>query len=62
MAPTRHSPASMSLTIGLSPVADIVPRLEPTEGFRTLGVYITPSGTYRQKVKVLRKQTETFRA
>jgi hypothetical protein len=52
----------MSLTIGLSPVADIVPRLEPTEGFRTLGVYITPSGTYRQKVKVLRKQTETFRA
>ena len=42
-------------------ILDVVPRLEPTQGFRTLGVYITPSGRYAEQVKVLRRYAEEFK-
>ncbi len=43
LATSRQSPGKLSLTTGYQTLKDVVPRLEPTEGFRTLGVYITPS-------------------
>jgi hypothetical protein len=58
----RQSPATMSLTTGVSPLADTVPRIEPTTCFRTLGVYITLSGNYRHQVKILCFQAEKFKS
>jgi len=44
------------MTTGYSTLPDFVPRIEPMHGFRTLGVYLTPSGQYSSQVKVLRRQ------
>jgi ribonuclease HI len=61
LATISQTPASLSLTTGTTALPDMVPRLEPTQGFRTLGVYLTPSGNYSRQVKVLRTYAETFR-
>jgi len=39
----------------------MVPRIEPTDGFRTLGVYLTPAGQYKKQVKILRAHAEMFK-
>ena len=62
LATTRQAPAALSLTAGLDIHSAVVPRLEPTEGFRTLGVYVTPSGQYTRQAKVLRAQAEQFKS
>ncbi|MFO0446277.1 MAG: hypothetical protein ACK51L_01300, partial [bacterium] len=61
LATARQSPAMMALHTGGNLIPDAVPRLEPTQGFRTLGVYITPSGRYAEQVKVLRRYAEEFK-
>jgi hypothetical protein len=61
LATARQSSAHMVLTTGYNMLQDIVPRIEPTMGYRTLGVYVTPSGTYTKQAKVLRGYAETFR-
>ena len=48
------------MTTGGNSIPDIVPRIEPTHGFCTLGVYVTPSGRYHTQVKVLRQYAEQF--
>jgi hypothetical protein len=61
LATISQTPASLSLTTGTTALPDLVPRLEPTQGFRTLGVYLTPSGNYSRQVKVRHTYGETFR-
>jgi hypothetical protein len=61
LATTHQAPATLSLTTGLDSQLAVVPRIEPTEGFRTLGVYVTPSGQYAYQARVFRAQTEQFR-
>jgi hypothetical protein len=61
LATASQSPASMSLTTGSDPLLELVPRKEPTAGFRTLGVYLTPSGQYRTQVNILCGHTEDFK-
>jgi len=60
LATSRQLPVSLSLTPGYSALQEIVPRLEPTQGFRTLGVYVTPTGNYATQAKVLRGYAERF--
>jgi hypothetical protein len=60
LATSRQLPASLSLTPGYNALKEIIPRLEPTQGFRKLGVYVTPSGNYATQAKVLRGYAERF--
>jgi hypothetical protein len=62
LAMNSQTSASMTLTTDMSSLQELVPRIEPTSGFRTLGVYVTPSGKFQQQVKVLRSHTESFKA
>jgi hypothetical protein len=62
LAPPSLAPSSLTLTTGSEPLAVTVPRISPYTGFRTLGVYITPSGNYQQQVKMLRGYAEKFKA
>jgi hypothetical protein len=61
LATARQSPAHMVLTTGYHRIQDVVPHIEPSEGFCTLGGYLTPSGNYSKQAKVLRGYAETFR-
>jgi hypothetical protein len=61
LATSWQSPGKLSLTTGYQTLKDIVPRFEPTEGFRMLGVYITPSGKFTKQAKVLREHAESFK-
>jgi hypothetical protein len=61
LATTCQSPATLSLITGNNLLPDIVPRLEPTQGFRTLRVFVTPSGNYAKQAKILRGYAEQFR-
>jgi hypothetical protein len=45
LATSREAPGSLYLTACYSRVQEIIPRLAPTDGFCTLGVYLSPSGT-----------------
>jgi hypothetical protein len=50
----------MSLTTGASDRADIVPRLATQDSFRTLGVYISPSGSQRKQMEILCDHTQNY--
>lgn len=43
-----------------SPVLAELPRLEPTTGFRTLGIYITPDGSQVKQLQILQGHSEQF--
>jgi hypothetical protein len=62
LAPPSLAPSSLTRTTGSEPLAVTVPRISPYTGFRTLGVYITPSGNYQQQVKMLCGYAEKFKA
>lgn len=61
LATVRQAPATIALTTGNTTLPEIVPRLEPTQGFRTLGVFLTPSGQYKRQASVLCIQAEKFK-
>jgi len=46
-------PASLTMTAGLDNTPTTIPRIEPTQSFRTLGVYLTPSGCNKGAQTVL---------
>jgi len=62
LATTKQSPGNLNLTTGYSNEAEEVPRLEVSEAFRTLGVYISPSGNQMQQIKILRRHTQQYYA
>jgi len=62
LATSREAPGSLYLTAGYSRVQEIIPRLAPTDGFRTLGVYLSPSGTSQLQTKVLRQHADKYKS
>jgi hypothetical protein len=58
LATIRQTPTTVTMTSGNNTLPAIVPRIEPTKGFPTLGVYLTPSGQYHSQAKVLRSYAE----
>jgi hypothetical protein len=50
---TDKSPAQLQMTTGYATQADIVPRIDPHTSFRTLGVYISPSGCQKKQYEIL---------
>lgn len=57
---TKSAPGEMELTSGSSTTLTTVPRLEVTDSFRTLGVYISPSGSQLKQTKILRQNSEQY--
>jgi hypothetical protein len=60
LATTPLSPASLSLTAGYSTSPEVIPRLDTTEAYRTLGVYISPSGLQKWQVQILWQYTMDY--
>jgi hypothetical protein len=48
-------PATLTMTSGSDPTPIAVPRIEPTQSFRTLGVYLTPSGCNKGAITILQE-------
>ena len=53
-------PAQLTMTSGQDPTPTTIPRIEPTSSFRTLGVFITPSGSNKGAISVLKDITVQF--
>jgi hypothetical protein len=55
LATIQQVQGHLSLTAGYSKHHETMPRIEPTTSFRTLGVYITPSGRQHKQAAILRQ-------
>jgi hypothetical protein len=60
MATITHNPITLSLTSGYDTTLEQLPRIEPTQAFRTLGVYISASGCQKKQMEVLRTYTQRY--
>jgi hypothetical protein len=61
LAMIRSTPKDLELTTGASNIPEMVPRIEPTQSFRTLGVYIAGSGTQAKQATVLRSHSDAYK-
>jgi hypothetical protein len=61
LASIRSTPEGLQLTTGYGTTLTEVPRIEPTQAFRTLGVYIAGSGNQAKQAKVLRSYSEVYK-
>jgi len=57
---STQAPEELKLTAGYATDSITVPRIEPHEGFRTLGVYISPSGSMSTSKKKLYDISMTY--
>ena len=55
------TPANLHLTAGSNPIPETIPRIDPSESFRTLGIYLSLSGSQSRQVSILRSHTESHR-
>lgn len=51
----------MALTTGHNEVQEVVPRIEPTQAFRTLGVYLAGSGKQTKQATILRSYSDQYK-
>jgi hypothetical protein len=61
LATTRGTPSALSLTAGTSNTLEAVPRIEPTQAFRTLGVHLAASGSQVKQAAILHSHSEAYR-
>jgi len=60
-ATIKTTPAGLELTTGHNEIPQTVPRIEPTQSFRTLGVYIAGSGKHTKQAAVLRAHSDHYK-
>jgi hypothetical protein len=60
MATTAQQPAEILLTSGNCAIPTILPRIEPNQAFKTLGVYISASGCQQKQLEVLRVTAQQY--
>jgi hypothetical protein len=60
LAPTAKAPGIMELTSGASTVLYTVPRIDVNDSFRTLGIYLSPSGSQIKQVTILRQHSDHY--
>jgi hypothetical protein len=53
-------PAVLHLTAGSLPSLELVPHIEANDSFRTLGVYISPSRSYKKQLQVLWSSSDSY--
>jgi len=56
----KQLPGKLFLTSGYKATKELVPRMEPRDGFRTLGVHLSPSGNQLLQEKTLHQKAEKF--
>ncbi len=61
LATARDTPASLPLTCGYATTTVAVPRIEPTQAFRTLGVYVAGSGNQAKQASILRSHSDSYK-
>jgi hypothetical protein len=54
LATSKQAHGTLSLITGYKLTPEVIPRIEPNSGFRTLSVHITPSGSQTLQAQVLR--------
>jgi hypothetical protein len=54
------SPAILKMTAGNAEEPRLVPRIEITNAFRTLGVYLSPSGCQKKQIDILRNHSQQY--
>jgi hypothetical protein len=62
LASIQQALGDLSLTTGYNKHHEIVPRLQPSTSFRTLGVYIAPSGRQNKQAQILRQHSENYQS
>jgi hypothetical protein len=55
-----HSVAKVSLFSGYNTEPKLLPRIEPSSSFRTLEVYLSPSGCQKKQCQVLRNHAQNY--
>ncbi len=60
LAKIQDIPSDLHLTTGCHRLLDKVPRINPRDAFHTLVVYISPSGSQKKQISVLRGYSETY--
>jgi len=60
MKPSISSHATLALTSGHVPTYTVIPRKEPWEAMRTLGVRPAPDGNYKKEARYLKDKADTF--
>jgi len=60
LATTAQRPGVLRITNGAKTTKEAVPRIEPTETYRTLGVHLSPSGKLDESLRILREQAISF--
>jgi len=59
---TTNTLGHLQLTSGYDASPTTVPCINPSDSFRTLGIYLLPSGSQRKQIKVLRAHADHFKA
>jgi len=57
LASSTQHPGTLVMMNGLEPTPKMVPRMEPTSTYRTLGVYLSPSGDMADSFNRLKEKT-----
>ncbi len=60
LAATTKVPGIMNLTSGTSTVLHTVPRVDVKDSFRTLGIHLSPSGSQKKQVQILRQHANEY--
>mmetsp|Transcript_16534 Transcript_16534/g.23566 ORF Transcript_16534/g.23566 Transcript_16534/m.23566 type:complete len:608 (+) Transcript_16534:2708-4531(+) len=60
LATISQAPGALKLTSGSSTHKEVVPRFQPTETYRTLGVFISGSGGTKKSMEILRGRASEF--
>lgn len=60
LATISQHPGTIKLTSGAIPDPEIVPRIEPTATYCTLGVHISPAGTTTESFHILKELTVAY--
>jgi hypothetical protein len=55
-----HNPATLFLIASYNHTPEILPRIEPSQAFRTLGVYISASGCQKKQIEISRVHAQPY--
>jgi hypothetical protein len=60
LTPISKAPGEINLTSGASTTHHKVPRIDIKDSFRTLGIYLSPSGSQTKQVQILRQHSNHY--
>jgi hypothetical protein len=61
LATIRTTPSNLTLTTGHDTSETVVPRIKPTQAYRTLGTYLAGLGAQTKKAAIIRSHSESYK-